>query len=336
MYSGGTYKLAKLIAMCGLPASTKSTYALELSSQYDAIILSSDVIREELFNDVNFQGDNTKVFEVLHKRANQYLSEDKNVILDATNINRKRRIHLIKNEIKADEYHVYYMNTRIGHCLYNDGNRNRRVGYEVIDKMYKNLHIPTIREGWDSVTFVDVNQYKYRWYCRSIIEELLAEIEIDHDYLFEQLIDVIEEFSEIHNLPQDSTYHSFSVSRHTYHVYKYILDNYTGVRKKEMLVASLFHDLGKAHTKSFTNFKGEETKYASYINHENISAQLSVSELTALGYDDEFIKYVSDLIQFHMMPMNMSKKVEKKLRNLLSEEQFNDLLFLHEADLKAK
>jgi phage-related protein len=37
-----------------------------------------------------------------------------------------------------------------------------------------------------------------------------------------------------------------------------------------------------------------------------------------------------------MTPMNMSEKQETKLRSLLTEEQYKDLMFLHEADTSAK
>lgn len=325
--------MSKLIMMVGLPASGKSTKAKELSEQYNAVVLSSDQLREELFNDINFQGDNVKLFEELHKRANQHLTEGYNVILDATNTNRKRRMHLIKNEIKADEYTCYYMNTPIGECLYNDGKRGRQVGYEVINKMYKAMQIPIKSEGWDEVIIYN-KSLPYHHYKQPWFNELIKS-GTDHEMLFEELENIISEFSEVHDLPHDSKYHSFSVSRHIYHTYKYVFENYKGSKREEMLIAALFHDVGKAHCKSFYNMKGEEVKYANYIGHEFVSSQIAMIELYELGYDKEFINYVTTLIQLHMIPHNMSEKQEKKLHNLLSDEQFNDLMFLNEADLQA-
>lgn len=322
-----------LYMLVGLPASGKSTLAKQLGAEMNATVLSSDELRVELFGDINNQDNNNVLFSELYKRANILLKEGKNVILDSTNINRKRRAHLIKNEIKANEYHVYYMNTHLGECLYRDSNRNRQVGYKVIDKMYKNMHIPTKSEGWDSVKFVS-NIGVYRSKYKTFFEESLEND--SHDDLFNELEMVVEEFRDIRNVPHDSSYHSFSISRHTFYVYKYIVDYYKGNRKKEMLVAALFHDIGKGHCKSFYNYKGEEKRYANYIGHEFVSSQIACSELTALGYDESFIKYVVDMVQFHMMSMNMSQKVEKRLKELLTEEQFNDLMFLHEADLSAK
>lgn len=328
--------MSKLYVLVGLPGSGKSTLAEELANKYDAMTISSDDIRKELNGDVNNQEKNSDVFEIMNKRTQQVLLNGKNAIYDATNINRKRRVHLIKNVIKADEYHVIYINSRIGNCVYHDTKRDRIVGFEVIDKMYKAMQIPTILEGWNSVEIVNKG-IKNDEIDKSNFEMILECNNISHNDLFKTLIEVVSsDFKSIYNLAQDSTYHSFSVSRHTYYVYKYILENYKGNKMKEMKVASLFHDIGKSYTKSFYNFKGEEKRYASFISHELVSSQIACSVLSELGYEDKFIKYVVDLIQFHMIPHNMSVKQEKKLKSLLTDEQYNDLMFLNEADIQAK
>lgn len=329
--------MSKLIVLVGLPASGKSTFTKELAEKENAIILSSDELRNELFNDINDQSDNAKVFEVMNKRAKDFLSQGDNVIYDATNINRKRRIHLIKNELNADENIVYYFNTPMSTCVWNDSNRKRMVGYDVIDKMYKTMHIPTKLEGWDKVVFVN-DDYKYLGVYKDLFEYYIT-TDCDHESLFIELGKIIPEFNEIYNVPQDSKYHSFSISRHIFHTYLYVktyYDRYNSNRYMETLVAALFHDLGKGYCKSFYNHKGEEKRHASFIGHEFVSAQMACEYLNKLGFTDEFKKYVVDLIQFHMTPMNMSEKQEKKLRSLLTEEQYEDLMFLHKADLSAK
>lgn len=330
--------MSKFIMLVGLPASGKSTLANELSAKYNAEIVSSDEIRKELFKDINNQDNNNLVFETVNKRIRDLLDQGGNVIYDATNINRKRRMHFIKNEIKADEKLVYYLNTPMSACSYNDSQRSRKVGFSVIDKMYKTLQIPTKLEGWDEVIFINPSHRMEKPY-RDLFEMTVMEEYPDYEILFRELGHIVPEFNEVYEVPQDSSYHSFSISRHIYHTYKFILDNYKnykGSRYYEVLVAALFHDLGKGHCKTFFNHKGEEKRHASFIGHEFVSAQLASGYLTALGYSDVLVKYVVDLIQFHMQPMNMSEKQESKLRSLLTEEQFRDLMFLHEADLSAK
>lgn len=325
--------------LCGLPASGKSTLANNLSKIENATVISSDDIRRELLNDINDQSDNTKVFEVMNKRAENLLNMGENVIYDATNINRKRRMHLIKNELEADIKFIYYLNRSMGECLYSDSQRERTVGYEVTDKMYRTLQIPTKLEGWDEVIFVNKLDFIYERPYRDIFKIIINDDSPDHDSLFHELGKIIPEFNDIYNVPQDSKYHSFSISRHIFHTFLYVknyYDRYNCNRYLETLVAALFHDLGKGHCKSFYNYKGEEKRHASFIGHEFVSAQLASEYLYKLGFTDEFIKYVVDLIQFHMTPMNMSEKQEKKLRSVLTDEQYEDLMFLHKADLSAK
>src|SRR5699024_6813494 len=122
--------------LCGLPASGKSTFAQELEDE-STIILSSDDIREELFDNINHQDNNKKVFETMNQRAQDLLKLGKNVIYDATNTNRKRRVHLINNVLKADECEVYYFNKHISNVKFNNLKRKRVVPEHVINNMYK-------------------------------------------------------------------------------------------------------------------------------------------------------------------------------------------------------
>ncbi len=61
----------KLIVMCGLSASGKSTIAKELEIKHNACIVSSDSIREEICGDVADQSKNEEVFKIFHKRISE-------------------------------------------------------------------------------------------------------------------------------------------------------------------------------------------------------------------------------------------------------------------------
>ena len=50
-----------LTVLVGLPGSGKSTYANKIKN---AILCSSDKVREELYGDENIQGDKQKVFRI--------------------------------------------------------------------------------------------------------------------------------------------------------------------------------------------------------------------------------------------------------------------------------
>ena len=78
--------------LVGLPGSGKSTISNELNGE----VFSSDALRKELWGDENTQGDNTLLFNELHKRIEKGLKEGKNCIYDATNINAKKRIQFLQ------------------------------------------------------------------------------------------------------------------------------------------------------------------------------------------------------------------------------------------------
>ncbi|WP_315906532.1 AAA family ATPase [Priestia koreensis] len=326
--------MSKFIMMVGLPASGKSTLARQLSMQENGVILSSDELREELFGDVNDQSQNVRVFEEMNKRANTHLLLGDTVIYDATNLTRKKRVHLINHVIKANEKVAYYINNHLTHIQYQDEHRTRKVGSSVIDKMYKSLHIPVMNEGWDDVIYFNDGVGRASE-TRNALEAAVTS-GAAHDELITHLATVIPEFMDIFNVSQDSTYHSFSISRHIYYVYKYVLEKYEGDNQLIMLWAALFHDLGKGYCKSFTTRKGEETRYAHFIGHEFVSSQLAAYWLTQLGYDDSIVQRVSALVQFHMIPLGASEKKMKEIHDLLGADLFQKLLFLHEADMAGK
>lgn len=327
----------KFIMLCGIQGSGKSTLAKKLHSEIkNSIILSSDAIRQELFEDENEQSGNNDVFDLMNKKTNELLMQGKTVIYDATNLSRKRRKHLIRYIVKADEYEVYYLNTSFVQAQKNNANRSRIVSVDVIEKAYKTLQIPIESEGWDRVIYYNSEEPSYDHITRKVYEDTVLTNKHNHDEFFRRLSVPMYLFGCILNLPQDSTYHSFSVSRHTFHVYQHIYENYHKEDRLMLLSAALFHDIGKYQCKSFKNFKGEDRKYANFIGHEYVSSQVASNYLYNMGYDNQFIKNVSTLVQFHMIPMNASDKKMKEIKQMLGEDMYEKLLILHEADKQAK
>ncbi|MBM7703454.1 AAA family ATPase [Metabacillus iocasae] len=325
--------MGTFIMLIGLPGSGKSTFAVTLAEVHNAIILSSDAIREELFQKMDHQEDNNLIFETMNKRANHLIGNGENVIYDATNVGRKKRRHLIQHVIKANEKIAYYVNEHISTTKVRNAQRNRKVGEFVIERMYKSLQVPVLNEGWHKIRFTTPT-FTSVVDSRNILEKLMLG-EVDHDTLFTELARIIPDFQGIYDLPQDSSYHSFSVSRHTYYVYEKVKED---TKNEDMILlwTALFHDLGKAFCKSFCNYKGEKTRYANFIGHEHVSAQLAAYWLFALGYDEAFIKDVVTLVQFHMVPTQASEKKLKEVEWLIGSSLFQKLMLLHEADMQAK
>ena len=105
----------------------------------------------------------------------------------------------------------------------------------------------------------------------------------------------------------------------------------------ELYEAAMLHDIGKPFTKAFKNSKGDDTDIAHYYEHHHVSAYDSLFYISpALD-----VLYVAGLIQWHMRPFELervpkSQKALEKFKRLIGEKMYNDVMVLHEADIKAK
>ena len=151
---------------CGLPASGKSTYAEKLAKETDAIVLSSDAIRWELFGDETDQSHNQKVFQELHKRTKEWLCAGRDVIYDATNISSKRRRAFLNELTKIDCIkNCVIIATPYEQCLKNNRDRARQVPEWAIERMYRKWQTPHWFEGWDNVT---IEYWDYKHFVRPV------------------------------------------------------------------------------------------------------------------------------------------------------------------------
>lgn len=335
----------RFLMLIGLPASGKSTFAKELiegedgAKRDDIRYLSSDKIREELYGDESVQTDPSKVFELMRIRTLDALKEGKHVIYDATNISRKKRKGLLQQLPKEVVKTAVYMATDYGTAKNQNENRDRVVPQGVIDKMYKNFQIPIYSEGWDNIVFQYDDDTMQNDFPKQFTDAVRAGVLFGREgyELMNFLATYFQEFFNIWDMPQDSKYHSLSVSRHTYYVYKHVLDSYKTedeTEKEMMLWTALLHDTGKHFCKSFVNRKGEETRYANFIGHENVGSQLAVSLLKRMGFDENFIHTVAILIQFHMYLLDQNANKDK-LKEYVGNDLFKKLEFLREADTLA-
>lgn len=330
----------RFIMLVGIAGSGKSTVSKELMEGRDDIVyLSSDEIREELLGDVNRQDANTDVFVEMEKRTKQALKDGRHVIYDATNINRKRRKGLLQQLPKNVEKIAIYMAVPFKTVIEQNESRDRVVPQEALDRMYKNMQIPVYTEGWNKIVFEYDNETIESDIPKQFTDAIRAGVLFGREgyNLMEFLASYFDEFFKIYDLSQDSKYHSFSVSRHIYYVYRHVLENYQAENDLDMEVmlwTALLHDTGKGFCKSFLNRKGEETRYANFIGHEHVGSQLAVNFLKRLYFEDEFIHKVATLIQFHMYLLDANASKEKLLERV-GEEMYKKLEFLRDADTLA-
>ena len=137
-----------LYTLVGLPACGKSTYCM---NHNDCVIVSTDAIRKELYGDESVQINNADVYHIAHDRIALALASGKNVIFDATNINKKARKRVLKHN--AHHVAVCFL-TSVDKCKEQNAMRSRHVPESVIDDYNKRMTVPTKAEGFDEVLFV--------------------------------------------------------------------------------------------------------------------------------------------------------------------------------------
>lgn len=284
----------KLIILCGIPGSGKSTYAKDyIATNDNTIHLSSDGIRSELWGDESIQGNPAEVFALMQKRAIDALNDGKNVIYDCTSMTRKDRQGIIGVCPKLARIECYIIWAPIETCIERDAARERTVGKEVIDRMLKRFQAPYYDEGIDEIKIIKPYNFDEDQYGDDCVDAML--------------------------IPHDNPYHSLDVGEHCCEAYRYLIDK--GIQNKDLLKAALEHDVGKPYTKVFVDSKGNPCETAHYYQHQCVGAWISY------GYD-RITPYIAWLISTHMEPFFNSKYY-----NNLPPFLKKDIDLLHEADL---
>lgn len=148
----------KLVLLCGIPGSGKSTFAKMYEPLKHHIILSSDSIREELCGDSSIQNRNHDVFKLLYKRMYYAICNGITVVFDATNISVKLRKKAIKSCPKDTEKWAVYFVPNVEKAKENNSKRERVVPEYVIERMAGKFVAPTHDEGFDRIWRIDGSQ----------------------------------------------------------------------------------------------------------------------------------------------------------------------------------
>lgn len=159
-------KLPELIVLCGLPGAGKSTYARQyLLDHPETKILSSDGIRQELYGDESIQGDPAEVFNLMKKRAAEYLNDGIDVIYDATGMMRMHRGEILSFVPESIPKRCVIVWASLEECVARDKRRERKVGREIIEILAKTFEPPCCEEGFWEISVVmpenfDQEQYE--------------------------------------------------------------------------------------------------------------------------------------------------------------------------------
>lgn len=306
------------IMTVGLPGSGKSTWASKVK---DVVVISSDAIRVELFgtDDRKTNGEeNAKVFAIAHRRIKQNLKKKKNVIFDATNLNKNRRKVFLR-DIRESGIDCYtqcrLFMTSYEICEEQNQKRDRVVPKLDLQKLYTSFQPPHKSEGWDAI-----------------------EVHYRADYLEYNLTAIL---NKCERFNQESKHHELDLGDH--------LRTTMALVEKEtndpvVRMAALLHDIGKLKTKS-----RDEEGDCHYYQHHCVGAYDALLCIGALLYDaheNKKIKItgedraldIANLIYYHMHPYmswNQSEKTQRKDRELLGDKMFNQIMLIHRADEEA-
>lgn len=295
--------------MVGVAGSGKSFIARDLGCP----IVSSDAIRAELFGSEDDQSHNGEVFNELHKRIKNYLANGQSCVYDATNLSRKRRKNFLKELPKDVKKIAVVAATEIDVILEQNANRMRHVPEEVIWRMYREMSLPRLDEGWDSIRMIPNPKNK-----KTLGEYLFDAYCVDHD----------------------NPHHQLDIFHHMLEASKYASDHAAekGLDKnlKHLArTAALFHDIGKPVVKSRMKPNGKEDDHSHFYNHHEVGAYMvacCVGQFAPKQYD--FYAALIVLIQWHMEYYFRDNFIDE-FERLYGSEMRAVYDLLHEADMAA-
>jgi len=132
--------MTKAFVMVGAPGAGKSTYAAKLAETEDAIIISGDDVRKELFGSADIQGNWFAIWDRIVELVEGYA--DRNVILDGTHYREDYRAEAITMLRSCGYYSVeaVVVNPSLATCLARNFQRaDRNVPDYVIKEMHEKL-----------------------------------------------------------------------------------------------------------------------------------------------------------------------------------------------------
>jgi hypothetical protein len=226
---------------------------------------------------------------------NNYLSQNKSVIIDATNTTIKSRKTIFERlKYMPDIIDACVMCTEYDECLRRVEIRNtdpneHYVPLEVVTRYMKNFQVPFKEEGFDNITYtnnfpLDINKSLY------LIDETVG-------------------------FDQKNHHHTFDLYNHSARA-GYSYGN---------LCVGLFHDIGKLFCQTI-----DENGEAHYYNHANIGAYYLVSHLDVLPRNqrDEVLM----IANYHMMVYDWkTEKTHEKYKQIFGG-WYDKLIKFHEAD----
>ena len=101
----------KLILVCGLPGSGKTTVANKIAEKTESLLFSTDVVRKEMVDKpVYDEKEKEMVYNLIFGMAEKFLKNAKNVVIDGTFYRKdlRKRIRDTAKKMKSD-FHIVHV-----------------------------------------------------------------------------------------------------------------------------------------------------------------------------------------------------------------------------------
>lgn len=141
----------------------------------------------------------------------------------------------------------------------------------------------------------------------------------------EVFAEIVPEIRAMFDYDQHSKYHNSTLFEHTARAVE------AAPKRAEMRLAMLFHDIGKPACRS-TDENGE----GHYYGHAAKSAEIADRILRELKCDNALRVRVCEIIKYHDMPIELSRRAIMRSLSKLGGELFCDVMEAHIADDSAK
>lgn len=147
----------KLIIMMGVPGSGKSTWIKKNKAETDVVVSRDDIRFEMIKEGDDYFAYEDKVIETFLFNIRFHLQHGQTVYADATHLNKKARAKVI-NKVKefANEIECVWIHPKLETAIERNARREglARVPNGVIRRMWYQMDIPEVDEGFDKITVI--------------------------------------------------------------------------------------------------------------------------------------------------------------------------------------
>lgn len=302
--------MAKLILTIGISCAGKSYYTRnELTPALNnPSIVSTDTIRKELYGNASIQDGQNLVFQIAHKRIQNALKNNQDVIFDATNLTRKSRRVLFNSigSLKEHEVEAHVIPCSYEKAMKNQENRKRKVPGEVILSQMSKFALPMFGEGFSKI--IIWNEYNHE-------PDLLSRL-----------------MPKLNDIEQMSKWHIEDAGTHT----RMTVEEARKMNAPEYVKEAVrYHDIGKIYTRS------EQDGTTHFYGHANAGAYLYLANMIKgkleINKEDVILPgalyYKTGLIAYHDNAVNGNIK-DEILIGTFGTGFIKDLKAINEADSK--